>query len=555
MIPGMLSKADVGLGNVDNTPDYDKELSLATIVALSGKADLDHTHDLSDWAGIAPASKQNTLISGTNIKTVNGASLLGAGDLVISSGGAGGATVQEISADLILVYSSDKFQAVTPTAENICVILPDATTLVEGGALYAIENTGLYPLGVRDSTGVIQTIIQPVQIAVCYLKDNSTAAGVWACGSEKGGDLGGVLSHMATAVLNQSSAPNNMSVIHLTDTTAVFLATNGTTTLYAYVLTIDGTSISVGAQNAFTVMYNGGVPKAIRLNDTQLLVTYPDTASITAINVLTVSGTTAALGTKASVSIGYLPVAVYNRAMARLSDTQAVVAGASTGGNATYIAVVTVTDTTCAVGSWVQEASVTSVNYPELVVVSPTLCMLAFSYDTTSSRIRYYGISGTTLTSGTSLTPTQLNAGLQAPAAFMKVSENTLLIAFGYVSSSSISAVALVKYAPNYAGSYAWALLDYVTVPRTIGSPLPCLLSPLDNASALLMTSDGSFDYQRDLYKIGIAGNALSIKPLGSVPTYVVSNGVDAASLLNNKLLTAISTSSTAAFARVMEVV
>ena len=86
MIPGMLSKADVGLGNVDNTPDYDKELSLATIVALSGKADLDHTHDLTSWAGIAPSSKQNTLVSGTSIKTVNGASLLGAGNLVTDPG-------------------------------------------------------------------------------------------------------------------------------------------------------------------------------------------------------------------------------------------------------------------------------------------------------------------------------------------------------------------------------------------------------------------------------------------------------------------------------------
>ena len=58
-----LAKGDVGLGNVDNTADLDKPISTATQVALD--------------------AKQATLISGANIKTINGASLLGAGDVAI----------------------------------------------------------------------------------------------------------------------------------------------------------------------------------------------------------------------------------------------------------------------------------------------------------------------------------------------------------------------------------------------------------------------------------------------------------------------------------------
>lgn len=52
--------------------------------------------DLTSWAAIATSAKQDTLVSGTNIKTVNGSSLLGAGDLTISGGGGtpGGATTQ-----------------------------------------------------------------------------------------------------------------------------------------------------------------------------------------------------------------------------------------------------------------------------------------------------------------------------------------------------------------------------------------------------------------------------------------------------------------------------
>jgi hypothetical protein len=62
-----LVKGDVGLGNVDNTADADKPISSATQSALNGK--------------------QATLVSGTNIKTINGDSLLGSGNITISGGG------------------------------------------------------------------------------------------------------------------------------------------------------------------------------------------------------------------------------------------------------------------------------------------------------------------------------------------------------------------------------------------------------------------------------------------------------------------------------------
>ena len=62
-----LVKGDVGLGNVDNTADADKPISSATQSALN--------------------AKQATLVSGTNIKTINGDSLLGSGDITISGGG------------------------------------------------------------------------------------------------------------------------------------------------------------------------------------------------------------------------------------------------------------------------------------------------------------------------------------------------------------------------------------------------------------------------------------------------------------------------------------
>lgn len=63
--PHQVTKAQIGLSNVDNTSDLNKPLSTAVINAL--------------------LTKQNVLVSGANIKTINGQTLLGAGDITISN--------------------------------------------------------------------------------------------------------------------------------------------------------------------------------------------------------------------------------------------------------------------------------------------------------------------------------------------------------------------------------------------------------------------------------------------------------------------------------------
>jgi len=63
--PHQVTKAQVGLGNVDNTSDLNKPLSTLATQAL--------------------LEKQPLLVSGTNIKTINGQSLLGSGNLIITS--------------------------------------------------------------------------------------------------------------------------------------------------------------------------------------------------------------------------------------------------------------------------------------------------------------------------------------------------------------------------------------------------------------------------------------------------------------------------------------
>lgn len=59
-----ITKSSIELGNVDNTSDLDKPISTATQTALNAKQDL--------------------LVSGTNIKSINGNSILGSGNIVTS---------------------------------------------------------------------------------------------------------------------------------------------------------------------------------------------------------------------------------------------------------------------------------------------------------------------------------------------------------------------------------------------------------------------------------------------------------------------------------------
>lgn len=77
------ARTNIGLGSVNNTSDLGKPISTATQLALDDKA-----------STASVAAKQATLVSGTNIKTINSTTLLGSGDLVIDKSSVGLGSVE-----------------------------------------------------------------------------------------------------------------------------------------------------------------------------------------------------------------------------------------------------------------------------------------------------------------------------------------------------------------------------------------------------------------------------------------------------------------------------
>ena len=129
------------------------------------------------------SGKQDTLVSGTNIKTVNGSTLLGSGDLVVS-GGASLPVVQTFTGPKTLALADINTYNVSQDATAQVVTLPaqatvawtaDAEIHIERGAAGAVTIVGA--AGVQINGAVAGTFTLGAQYSVVTLKRK--ASNLW----------------------------------------------------------------------------------------------------------------------------------------------------------------------------------------------------------------------------------------------------------------------------------------------------------------------------------------------------------------------------------------
>lgn len=131
-----------------------------------------HVHPISDVTNLQTSldAKQATLVSGSNIKTVNGNSLLGSGDLVISGGGGGGGVTDHgaltgLADDDHTQYHTDARGDARYSALGHGHVISDVTglqTALDGKAAASHTHTATE---ISDSTAVGRSVLTAVDAA------------------------------------------------------------------------------------------------------------------------------------------------------------------------------------------------------------------------------------------------------------------------------------------------------------------------------------------------------------------------------------------------------
>ena len=316
--------------------------------------------------------------SGTNTPTAGGAgygdgttlafTAAGTAGQVLTSAGASAPTwsvpgisaVTAITSSATLTSSSSGYQQTQMTAIGQAVTMPDATTMTVGSPRFYIDNSkGGYPVGVRDSTGVLLMGIAAGGTAFVSLESASTAAGVWsitgtnlepglitidttfsstylfdtsghilapyvALDSDKSIHFLTLSSGFAAVAVDNAtkavgtpvtvSATASMvprSVFKITSTTAIVFYSSTANTLIAVVLSLSGaTTISVGTPSSTLSDTRVGIdnfqgaPRIAQLDTTLYLLSWAtaDGAGNTSVAAFQVSsGTTVTLGSTVNI--------------------------------------------------------------------------------------------------------------------------------------------------------------------------------------------------------------------------------------------------------------
>lgn len=233
------------------------------------------------------------------LKTVEGKSIAGEGNI---DTGISAAATNTGAANIVLTASSPGYQSVAMTALGKHVALPNAQLLVAGGPRFIIKNDGGFPIGIRDAAGALLMAVAAGGIAYVTLLSNATAAGSWSIignGLEPGLIT---VDAQPTDTLSTDDAISGVFVALDDNTSIHFTKPSNNIGFRAFVM--DNANKVMGTPVAVTVASSANKPcAAFRINATQAILFYRTSSSAQqGAVILTVSGTSISVGAEALLS-------------------------------------------------------------------------------------------------------------------------------------------------------------------------------------------------------------------------------------------------------------
>ena len=362
--------------NTAVTLDTNKNVTLANNLTVTSNTTTGNLIVTGASTHTGNATFGNVTVSGTISGTISGLN------------GIGGATP---TGNVVLTSSSTGAQSITSTAYGQTVTLPAATTLSTGANLYNINNTGGYPLTILDNAGNILGFAYPYSAVIVGLASNSTAAGVWNLSGHE-------LLAITAAFVSLTNVYNIYQVITLDSTRTLVILGFSTST---YGIIWDSSSQTFGTLTLISSTYGASTSyafAAILTTTNQVLVCHGDGSTTLAAVVLTLSGTTITVGTYATATVTSINSGITATIIAQGSSW---VFPYGTSSNINIVAI-TISGTTPTIGTPVSAQGFTNLAY--ISSISSSVLLAVTLTATTAIYVTPFTVSGTTITAGTGVT-------------------------------------------------------------------------------------------------------------------------------------------------------